>query len=180
MEGLDCPQLLERCQRRDAAAFDELVRLTEPRLRRLLARLARRAADVDDMLQEAYLRAWRGLPDFRGDAKLSTWLIRIAVNVAHNWRRRMPGIRLTTERASELPAAPMLPGDALQATFRKALEGLPKDLRTVFVLHEVESLSYQEVANVVGCPIGTVMSRLHRARRRLLSTLSDRLEELAP
>lgn len=177
----DWARIADGCRRRDHASFEEMVELTHRRLRRLLGRLAGRRADIDELLQETYFRAWRGIGKFRGHSHLITWLTRIAVNTASNWRRsRRAAVRLTPEHAGQLPAAAALPEQAALEAYERALAGLSPDLRVAFVLHESEGMSYSQVAEVLGCPIGTVMSRLHRARARLLAGLRDRLEELTP
>lgn len=161
--------------------FDELFALTEPVVRRLIGRLAGNRADVDDLVQETYLRAWRGLDKFRGSSRFSTWLFRIAVNVTHNWRRSQRAtLTLSEAQGRAIPAPPELADDRLLAAYGQALDRLPEDLKATFVLHESEGLSYRDVAEALGCPIGTVMSRLHRARARLLEDLRERLEELTP
>jgi RNA polymerase sigma-70 factor (ECF subfamily) len=177
----ECARLVDECRQGNADGFGRLVSLTEPRVRRVIGRLVLSRPDVDDLVQETYLRAWKSLGGFRGDSRFSTWLFRIAVNVTRTWRRARPV-------ASPLPggdawaarAGGGLAGESLIDAYERALAGLSHDLRTTFLLHETEGLSYQEVAEAVGCPIGTVMSRLHRARQRILAELRERLEELTP
>jgi len=174
-------RLIARCRAGDRDGFGELVALTEPRVRRLLGRLVGRGVDLDDLVQETYLRAWRALPGFRGDSHFSTWLLRIATNAARTWRRgRKPVASLPVD--SELGSAntPGLGEGPLLDAYERALLDLSPELRAAFVLHETEGLSYREVADVLDCPIGTVMSRLHRARTKILDDLRERLEELAP
>jgi RNA polymerase sigma-70 factor, ECF subfamily len=176
-----CRRFVDDCRRGDRDGFRELVALTEPRIRRLIGRLASRGADLDDLVQETYLRAWRALGGFRSESRFSTWLFRIAVNVARTWRRdRRPTAPLPEDAEHSLRVAPAPDDASLLALYERALAGLPPDLRAVFVLHEAEGLSYRDVAETLGCPIGTVMSRLHRARSRLLEELRERLEELVP
>jgi RNA polymerase sigma-70 factor (ECF subfamily) len=173
--------LVARCRRGDREGFGELVALTEPGVRRLLGRLVGRVADLDDLVQETYLRAWRALPGFRGESRFGTWLFRIATNAARTWRRGRRPIPPLPADASLEPCGPAgLDSDSLMEAYERALANLPADLRAVFVLHEAEGLSYREVAEVIGRPIGTVMSRLHRARMKILDELRERLEELAP
>lgn len=161
--------------------FESLIARTEGLVRRVLRRNAR-AADVDDLVQETYLRAWRALPAFRGESRVTSWLTRIALNVARNRFRDERRHALVLEpRDLAAPAADSDQHDAaLEHAYRSAVDRLPADLRTVFLLHEGEGLAYREVAERLGCPIGTVMSRLHRARARLLDDLRDRLSELTP
>jgi RNA polymerase sigma-70 factor (ECF subfamily) len=179
-------RLVHGCRARNADCFTRLVGLTEHRLRRLLQRVVggrffRDTAAVDDLLQECYLRAWRTIDRFRGESSLMTWLTRIAINVGLNHRRRERRVSdlpepdsITDRRGGSLSEA------ALTAGFAAAVEQLPDDLRTVFVLQQCEDLSYQQIADVIHCPIGTVMSRLHRARSIVLPLLQERLEELVP
>ena len=176
-----CARLVESCLGGSEGDFAELIELTEPVVRRLLGRLTPGLDDVDDLVQETYLRAWRKLGQFRGESRFTTWLYRIAVNVTHNWRRgRKPTLTLTEGHERSLPAPIDLGDEVLLRAYAKALDRLPRVLRETFVLHEAEGMSYQEVAEALGCPIGTVMSRLHRARSRILGDLRDRLEEITP
>jgi RNA polymerase sigma-70 factor, ECF subfamily len=178
---LRCAQLVGSCLRGDRGDFTELFELTEPVVRRLVGRLAGDRADVDDMVQETYLRAWRGLDQFRGTSRFTTWLFRIAVNVTHTWRKRQrPTLRLQEAHEASLPAAAYLGDEAILQAYAQALDRLPADLRATFVLHETEGLSYREVAETLQCPIGTVMSRLHRARARILDEIREQWEELMP
>lgn len=175
-------RLAEDCRRRDHRAFEQLVALTQDRLRRLVGRLVGPDGDLDELVQETYLRAWRGAARFRGESSLTTWLTRIAVNVALNWRRdRRPVVSLRPEHIDRLrPAPATFREESVLEAYERALAGLAEELRTTFVLHETEGLSYREIAAVLGCPIGTVMSRLHRAREQLMDELRERLEELTP
>src|SRR5262245_18437947 len=162
--------LCDGCRRQDPNAFTRLADVTEHWLRRLLARLVGHPADCDDLVQETYLRAWRSAHQFRGQSSLSTWLTRIAINVALNWRRdRRPALQLTPDHQERLVEANG-PGDqAIADAYGQALAELSPELRTAFVLHETEQLSYSEIAELMDCPIGTVMSRLHRARAQLMA-----------
>ena len=172
--------LAARCRGGDDGVFGELVALTEPRVRRLLGRLVGRGTDLDDLVQEVYLRAWRSLPGFRGESRFTTWLYRIAANAACTWRRRRVDAHLGDEAARSIRSPTTLGEAPLMIAYGRALANLPDEMRAAFVLHEAEGLSYREVAEALGCPIGTVMSRLHRARTRILDELRERLEELAP
>jgi RNA polymerase sigma-70 factor (ECF subfamily) len=181
--AIDAPsqRLIARCREGDRDGFGELVALTEPRVRRLLVRLVGRRADLDDLVQETYLRAWRSLPRFRGESRFSTWLLRIATNTARTWRRGHKPIASLPADSDLGPCnASGLREKPLVEAYERALLGLSPDLRAAFVLHETEGLSYRDVADVLDCPIGTVMSRLHRARTKILDELRERLEELAP
>jgi RNA polymerase sigma-70 factor (ECF subfamily) len=171
----------EGCRAGDSAGFDDIVMQTEPVLRRLLGRLCGGHADIDDLVQETYLRVWRGYARFRGESGLTTWITRIAVNVSRNWARSK---RLTVSISDCADAAispASVPRDAVVIdAYEQALSRLSPEHRAVFLLHEVEGLRYQQIAEALGCPVGTVMSRLHRARARLLDDLRERIEELTP
>ncbi|NDP43552.1 MAG: RNA polymerase sigma factor RpoE [Aromatoleum sp.] len=189
-------QLVERAQRGDKRAFELLVIKYQRKLGRLLSRLVRDPAEVEDVTQEAFIKAYRALPSFRGDSAFYTWLYRIAINTGKNYLvalgRRAPtttgvdledaenfedadALRDTSTPESELE------GKQIAAVVNKAMEALPEDLRTAITLREIEGLSYEEIANVMNCPIGTVRSRIFRARdaiaadlRPLLGTDKDR------
>jgi RNA polymerase sigma-70 factor, ECF subfamily len=171
----------EMCHHGDSASFAEVVQRTEPLLRRLLGRICGRHADIDDLMQETYLRVWRGFGRFRGESSLTTWVTRIAVNVSRNWARsRRPTLPLGEDAEWALAPPSEVRDAALMAAYEKALARLSPDQRAVFALHEADSMSYQEIALALGCPVGTVMSRLHRARARMLHELREQLEELVP
>jgi RNA polymerase sigma-70 factor (ECF subfamily) len=174
-------RVVDGCRLGHADAFRELVERTEGRVRRLIGRLQGRTGDLDDQVQEVYLRAWRGLDRFRGESRLTTWLCRIAVNVTRNWHRdRRPTVPLSDDLRRTLAAPTPVGDDDLLALYEQALAGLSPELRAVFVLHEAERLSYQAIAQALECPIGTVMSRLHRARARILEHLREHGQELIP
>ena len=175
-----CARIAGECRQGDRARFGELLSLTEPRVRRLIGRLSG-VDDLDDLVQETYLRAWRSLASFRGESRFSTWLFRIAVNTTHTYRRsRKRLVSLPIDAEQTIPASRALDDRSLSLAYENALASLSIELRTVFVLHEAEGLAYREIAETVGCPIGTVMSRLHRARTKILDELRERLEELTP
>jgi RNA polymerase sigma-70 factor (ECF subfamily) len=147
----------------------------------LLGRLGCRGPDLDDLVQETYLRAWRSLPGFRGESRFSTWLFRIAANVGSTWRHSRRIVATLGDDARVSRRSPPELGEVpLMEAYERALSGLSPELRAVFILHETEGMSYRDVAETLGCPIGTVMSRLHRARVKILDELRERLEELAP
>ena len=171
-------ELVRRVQRGDVAAFDLLVRKYQHRIAALIGRYVADWSEVQDVAQETFIRAYRAIGNFRGDAQFSTWLHRIAVNtaknhlVAHN--RRPPtddididdaeqfdsGIRL---RDSDTPERELM-RQQLEQTVVRAVEALPEELRVAINLREVDGLSYEEIAERMGCPIGTVRSRIFRAR----------------
>ncbi|HET9338035.1 MAG TPA: RNA polymerase sigma factor RpoE [Casimicrobiaceae bacterium] len=179
-------QLVERAQRGDKRAFELLVAKYQRKLGRLLSRLVRDPGEVEDVTQEAFIKAYRALPNFRGDSAFYTWLYRIAINTAKNYLvalgRRAP---TTTEfdheeaesfedadalRDSATPEAELLTRE-IATTVNRAMEALPDDLRTAITLREIEGLSYEEIASVMNCPIGTVRSRIFRAREAIAAEL---------
>lgn len=189
-------QLVERVQSGDREAFGLLVGKYQRKLLRLVMRLVRDPAEAEDVTQEAFIKAYRALPNFRGESAFYTWLYRIGVNTAKNWLvangRRMPTMSEVTDddsegiedgillRDDETPDR-VLMSRQIGETVNAAMEALPADLRTAISLREIEGLSYEEIAQVMDCPIGTVRSRIFRAReaiaarlRPLLDTAPDR------
>jgi RNA polymerase sigma-70 factor (ECF subfamily) len=174
-------QLVGSCLRGESADLAELFELTEPVVRRLVGRLSGDRDAIDDLVQETYLRAWRGLSQFQKTSRFSTWLFRIAVNVTQTWRKsRRPILTLLESDEKAGANSSDISDRALLEAYERALDRLPPDLKATFVLHESEGLSYRDVAETLQCPIGTVMSRLHRARARILEEIGDQLEELRP
>ena len=184
-------RLVERVQRGDKAAFHLLVAKYQRKIFRLLSRLIRDAAEVEDVAQEAFIKAYRALPNFRGDSAFYTWLYRIAINTAKNHLvsqgRRAP---TTTEadieeaetfddgehlRDLNTPDSMLLSKQVAEAVNR-AIDQLPEDLRTAIVLREIEGLSYEEIAESMNCPIGTVRSRIFRAREAIAQELKPVLD----
>jgi len=182
-------QLVERVQRGDKKAFELLVAKYQRKLARLLSRFIRDPAEVEDVAQEAFIKAYRALPSFRGESAFYTWLYRIGINTAKNYLvavgRRAP---TTTEFDSEdaenfedgaqlrdvnTPESELISKQIAQ-TVNDTMEGLPEELRTAIVLREIDGLSYEEIATVMNCPIGTVRSRIFRARE----TIAERLRPL--
>jgi len=177
---------VERIQRGDKAAFDLLVSKYQRKIFRLLSRLIRDPNEIEDVAQEAFIKAYRALPKFRGESAFYTWLYRIAINTAKNWlvsqRRRAP---TSTEadiedaetfddgehlRDLNTPDSMLLTRQVADAVNR-AIERLPEDLKTAIVLRELEGLSYEEIAETMNCPIGTVRSRIFRAREAIAEEL---------
>jgi RNA polymerase sigma-70 factor (ECF subfamily) len=177
---MDDARLIARFQRGDEDAFDELVDRHRRRIYSLVCRLAS-PAEADDLAQDVFIAAYKALPNFRGDSAFSTWLYRIAVHVcSHHLRRR----RLDTTELDELqldqdrehnPERSAISGE-LQRQVRTAINELPYKLRLVVVLRDLQGLNYEEIADVVGCPIGTVRSRLHYATQRLAGLLKPYVE----
>jgi RNA polymerase sigma-70 factor (ECF subfamily) len=179
-------QLVERAQRGDKRAFELLVTKYQRKLGRLLSRMVRDPAEVEDVTQEAFIKAYRALPSFRGDSAFYTWLYRIAINTAKNYlvalgRRAPTTTEFDHEEAENFEEAEALRdastpegelhGKQIAATVNRAMEALPQDLRTAITLREIEGLSYEEIANLMNCPIGTVRSRIFRAREAIAAEL---------
>jgi RNA polymerase sigma-70 factor (ECF subfamily) len=189
-------QLVERAQRGDKRAFELLVLKYQRKLGRLLSRFVRDSAEVEDVTQEAFIKAYRALPSFRGESAFYTWLYRIGINTAKNYlvalgRRAPTTTGFDNEEAEGFEDAEQLrdsstpeselEGKEIAATVNHAMDALPADLRTAITLREIEGLSYEEIASVMNCPVGTVRSRIFRARdaiaaelRPLLGTEKDR------
>jgi RNA polymerase sigma-70 factor (ECF subfamily) len=170
-------QLVERSRAGDLAAFEELVKRHQGRAYAIAYRLLGNREDAQEVAQEAFARAYFRLAEFRGTAQFRTWLYRILVNLATDLlRRRRPGgvgeeVALRAVTTEENPGE-SLDRRELRQGIQKAIGGLPADLRTVIVLRELEGLSYSEIARVIRRPMGTVMSRLFHARRRLQQSLA--------
>lgn len=172
--------LVRRFQRGDEAAFDLLVDRHRTRIYSLVARLASRS-EADDLTQEVFIGAYRALPAFRNDSSFITWLYRIGMNIcARQLRRR----RLRTQELGDWEGDPDERADParhseqeeLRREVHRAIDSLPHKLRLVVVLRDMHGLSYEEIAAVVGCPVGTVRSRLHYATQRLSERLRDYVE----
>jgi len=184
-------QLVERAQRGEKRAFDLLVAKYQRRLGRLLSRFIRDGADIDDVTQEAFIKAYRALPSFRGESAFYTWLYRIGINTAKNFlsasgRRPVVGSEVTDEDGEtydmtsqvpdlNTPESELMNKQILQ-TVNAAVEALPEELRTAITLREMDGLSYEEIASVMNCPIGTVRSRIFRAREAIAAELRPLLD----
>lgn len=175
-------QLVERAQRGDKRAFELLVIKYQRKLGRLLSRMVRDPGEVEDVTQEAFIKAYRALPNFRGESAFYTWLYRIAINTAKNYlvalgRRAPTTTEFDNEDAESFDDAEalrdtatpenLLMGREVATAVNRAMEALPEDLRTAITLREIEGLSYEEIAGVMNCPIGTVRSRIFRAREAI-------------
>lgn len=178
--------LVERVQAGDQQAFGLLVTKYQRKLLRLVMRLVRDPAEAEDVTQEAFIKAYRALPNFRGESAFYTWLYRIGVNTAKNWLvangRRMPTVTdIAGDDAEGIDDGGLLRDDEtpdrvmmskqIAATVNAAMAALPEDLRTAITLREIEGLSYEEIAQVMDCPIGTVRSRIFRARDAIAARL---------
>ena len=183
--------LVERAQGGDQHAFDQLVSKYQRRMERLLSRFIRDPAEVEDVSQEAFIKAYRALPAFRGESAFYTWLYRIGVNTARNYlvaqgRRAPTSTEHDVEEAESFEEASQLrdintPESLLLSkqigqTVSATMEALPDELRTAIVLREIDGLSYEDIAGIMDCPIGTVRSRIFRAREALASRLRPLLD----
>ena len=186
-------ELVERVQAGDKRAFDLLVLKYQRKVQRLVSRFVRDSGEVDDVVQEAFIKAYRALPTFRGDAAFYTWIYRIAINCAKNYlaspaRRIVPASDLMSEDDDDMESFERNDGlhdvatpDAEYASkqiaeaVNRAMAALPDDLRTAVTLREIEGLSYEEIAEAMECPIGTVRSRIFRAREAIATELRPML-----
>jgi len=184
-------QLVERAQRGDKHAFGLLVSKYQRKLSRLLSRFVKDQAEVEDVAQEAFVKAYRALPSFRGDSAFYTWLYRIGINTAKNYLvamgRRAPTVtEFDAEEAEEFDGGDQLrdmntPESLLMTkqianTVNDAMEQLPEELRAAIQLREIEGMSYEEIAAAMDCPIGTVRSRIFRAREAIAERLRPLLD----
>lgn len=178
--------LVERVQRGDKKAFELLVLKYQRKLMRLVLRLVRDQAEAEDVVQEAFIKAYRALPQFRGDSAFYTWLYRIGINTAKNYlvtqgRRAPTSTEANSEEAETFDDGEqlrdintpesLLATKQIAQTVNIAMEALPVELRTAITLREIEGLSYDEIAEAMGCPIGTVRSRIFRAREAIADKL---------
>ena len=187
----DADQLLvARVQRGDKAAFDVLVRKYQHKIVKLVTRYVRDGSEALDVAQEAFIKAYRAIHGFRGDSAFYTWLYRIAINTAKNHlvaegRRPLEhGVDLQDPEQYEVQARlrdvdtpeRLLLTDEIQRTVEMAIAELPEDLRTAIVLRELEGMSYEEIAEAMSCPVGTVRSRIFRAREAIDEKLKPLLD----
>ena len=173
-------QLVQRTQRGDLRAFDLLVLKYQGRIAALVSRYVSDAGEVEDVTQEAFIKAYRALGKFRGDSAFYTWLYRIAANAAKNHlvaKGRRPGADATIQDAESFDEGGMLSesaspealamGGELAEVVESALNALPDELKAALMLREFDGLSYDDIADVLGCPVGTVRSRIFRAREAI-------------
>jgi RNA polymerase sigma-70 factor (ECF subfamily) len=184
-------QLVARAQRGDKRAFELLVEKYQRKLGRLLARFIRDPAEVEDVTQEAFIKAYRALPAFRGDSAFYTWLYRIGINTAKNYlmalgRRAPTSTEVEAEDAEgfedgeqlrdiNTPESLLLSAEIAQ-TVNATIDELPEELRTAIQLREIEGMSYEDIARIMDCPIGTVRSRIFRAREAIAERLRPLLD----
>lgn len=179
-------QLVARAQRGDKRAFELLVAKYQRKLARLLSRLIRDPAEVEDVTQEAFIKAYRALPAFRGESAFYTWLYRIGINTAKNYlvaagRRAPTSTEVETEEAEGLEQGAqlrdintpesLLLSKEIGTTVNATIEALPDELREAIQLREIEGMSYEDIARIMDCPIGTVRSRIFRAREAIAERL---------
>lgn len=183
--------LVDRAQHGDKKAFELLVVKYQRKLMRLISRLIRDQAEAEDVVQEAFIKAYRALPQFRGDSAFYTWLYRIGINTAKNYlvtqgRRAPTSTEADVEEAETFDDGEqlrdintpesMLATKQIAETVNLAMEVLPEELRIAITLREIEGLSYEDIAEAMHCPIGTVRSRIFRAREAIAEKLRPLLD----
>jgi RNA polymerase sigma-70 factor (ECF subfamily) len=184
-------QLVARAQQGDKQAFNLLVEKYQRKLTRLLSRFIRDQAEVEDVTQEAFIKAYRALPAFRGDSAFYTWLYRIGINTAKNYLMAM-GRRAPTSTEVEAEDAEgfeegeqlrdintpesVLLSNEIAETVNSTIEQLPEELRRAIQMREIEGMSYEDIAQAMDCPIGTVRSRIFRAREAIAERLRPLLD----
>ncbi|MDT8282457.1 MAG: RNA polymerase sigma factor RpoE [Gammaproteobacteria bacterium] len=183
--------LVVRVQQGDKKAFDLLVLKYQLRLSKLVSRFLRNQSDVPDVVQESFIKAYRALPNFRGESAFYTWLYRIAINTAKNHlvaqSRKNPVNTIEVQDAEDYGASEWLKeyssperealATELESTIYQAIRDLPADLREAITLREIEGLSYEDIATVMDCPVGTVRSRIFRAREAIDVKLQPVLDD---
>ncbi len=182
--------LVERVQKGDKAAFDLLIRKYQHRIVSLVSRYVADPSEAQDVAQEAFIKAYRALGKFRGDSAFYTWLYRIAINTAKNWlvarNRRPPSSDIDAVDAEQYDIDSRLKErgtpenellrEEIEKTVYDAIAALPDDLRTAIMLREIDGMSYEEIATTMECPIGTVRSRIFRAREAIDEKLKPLLD----
>ncbi|MEM7207078.1 MAG: RNA polymerase sigma factor RpoE [Pseudomonadota bacterium] len=184
-------ELVRRVQKGDKTAFDILVLKYQQKMANLVSRYVREPAEVQDVCQDAFIKAYRGLANFRGESAFYTWLYRIAVNTAKNHLvsqgRRSTQYAVDAQEAEQFSGAEVLHENAsperellsseIQEAVRESIDSLPEDLKVAITLREFEGMSYDEIADIMECPIGTVRSRIFRAREAINTNLHPLLNE---
>ena len=182
-------KLVKRAKKGDSRAFDLLVLKYQGRVAQLVSRYVNNAAEVEDVTQEAFIKAYRALPKFRGDSAFYTWLYRIAANAAKNHlvalgRRPTTDLALDDSESYEVPGRlkdnespdEVIMGQQLEAVISQAIDALPLELKAALTLREFDGLSYDEIAEVLECPIGTVRSRIFRAREAIDQKVASQMQ----
>ena len=183
-------QVVVRVQKGDKRAFDLLVLKYQYKVHAIVARFIRNSDEVRDVVQEAFIKAYRALPKFRGDSQFYTWLYRIAVNTAKNYlvarSRRPPSSDVDLDDAEYYSGSDQLKDhsspenqlfrDQLEVAINQAIVELPEDLRTAVTLREYEGLSYEDIAAVMDCPVGTIRSRIFRGREAIDARVIELVE----
>jgi RNA polymerase sigma-70 factor (ECF subfamily) len=189
-EQITDQQLVEKVQRGDKKAFDLLVIRYQHKVMHLVSRYVKSSGDVADVTQEAFIKAYRALASFRGDSAFYTWLYRIAVNTAKNYLvsqgRKPPGSDIDAQEADYYDGGEALHDNSnperallsneIETTLFRIVDKLPEDLRMAITLREMEGLSYEEIAAVMDCPVGTVRSRIFRAREAIDKVIHPLME----
>lgn len=190
-EQLTDQQIVELVQRGDKNAFNLLVTKYQHKVVHLVSRYVKNSGDIADVTQEAFIKAYRALPNFRGESAFYTWLYRIAVNSAKNYLvsqgRKPPANDVDAEEAdfydgsdalreNSTPERVML-SEEIKSILFATVENLPDDLKMAITLREIEGMSYEDIANVMECPVGTVRSRIFRAREAIDKELQPLLEQ---
>lgn len=184
--------LVARVQQGDKKAFDLLMLKYQRKITRLLSRMLRDQSEIEDVMQETFIKAYRALPQFRGESAFYTWLYRIAINTARNWMasqgRRPSSPNLNQSEDGETfdeidnltdnnTPESILASQEIANSVNETIQELPAELRTAIVLREIEGLSYEEIAQSMDCPIGTVRSRIFRAREAIAAKLRPLIEQ---
>jgi len=182
-------KLVKRAKKGDSRAFDLLVLKYQGRVAQLVSRYVSNAAEVEDVTQEAFIKAYRALPKFRGDSAFYSWLYRIAANAAKNHlvalsRRPTTDLALDDSESYEVPGRlknnespdEVIMGQQLEAVISQAIDVLPLELKAALTLREFDGLSYDEIAEVLECPIGTVRSRIFRAREAIDQKVASQMQ----
>ena len=189
-DNLSDQELVERVQRGERKAFDLLMLKYQHRIAKVIARYVQDPSEVLDLAQESFMKAYRAIPSFRGDSAFYTWMYRIAINTAMNYlsaqARRPRGFGLDVTDPGQLDGAADLKDSAtpeelviteeIQWTVAAAIEDLPEDLRVAISLRELDGLRYEDIARIMECPIGTVRSRIFRAREAINARLDPLLD----